>query len=119
MPGAGCRSSGPSSVSTTLPRRQVDGVQDAGVELGDVQALLVGARARPRTIAPAGISRSDLAGLQVDLADGAGVLVRDVGPAAVLVGDDAVGLGGDRRCVVTTLPVVGVEEDDAVLAVDA
>ena len=71
----------------------------------------------PRTMEPAGISRDDLAVLQVDLADGAGILVRDLGPAAVPRGDDAVGLVGDVE-LLDDLARGGIDEDDAVVAVN-
>src|SRR5262249_46834224 len=59
----------------------------------------------------------DLLVLQVDLADGTGVLLGHPGPAAVAAGHDAVRLVGDGE-LLHDAPGAGVEEDDAVVVVD-
>src|SRR5207245_885238 len=71
-----------------LPFGQVNLVQPRGVKLGDVDAPLV-RRQRDAAHHVAGLDLADhLARLEVDLADGAGVLVGDEGAAAVLGDDD-------------------------------
>ena len=115
--GTGCRSRARPGVDD-LAAFTVDGVQRAGVELGDVQPLLVGRQgdaAGPLT----GRERADdLALLQVDLADHARVVVRDDTPACrpswrrSPYGSSAHWSGLDD------LPGGRVEEDELVVAVD-
>src|SRR5262245_10179127 len=82
----------------------IDSMEDTGVELGDIDAALV------RTEADAADERADLVVghdqviadrlprklSQVELADGAGIVVRDPGAEAILADDDTVWLAGHR-----------------------
>src|SRR5262249_26206937 len=75
-----------------LPAGQVEGVEPGGVILGDVEPLLVRGQGDAAHHVAGFQLAQHLAGLRVDLADGAGVLVGDVEPAAVARGDSPVRL---------------------------
>ena len=100
-----------------LAGREVDGVEDAGVELGDVERFLVRSQGDAADHGAGRDFAQHLALLQIDLADRAGILVRDIGPAAVAQGDDAVGFVGHVQ-LLDDLARRGVDEDDEVVAVN-
>src|SRR5262249_16719731 len=96
---------------------QIDGVQDGGVKLGNIETFLVRAEG---DAADEGRNRhlaQDLESFRVDFADRAGEFVRNPGTGAGAVGDNAVWLRGNFQTV-NDLAVIGVDEDDEVFAVN-
>ncbi len=99
-----------------LARRQVEGHELASVELADVEPRLGTVEGDAADHPAGGQLAGHLPGGGIDLANGAGVLVRDPQALAGLVGDDAVRLGGHVNAL-DDLTGLGVEDDDLGLMV--
>ena len=100
-----------------LPVLQIHGVKHRGVKLGDIQPILIRTQRQAANESADRELSSHLLFLQVDLADQAGIFMRNPSPSAVLVADHSIRLVRHGQ-LLDDPAAFSVEEDDGIFVVN-